>query len=202
MTADLVVWDFDGVLNAEPEGTPFGWVPRLDVDLGLSPRAFRAFLNRPGQAAQVLRGRLSLHAELDDWLKAQDTQVTADTLLAHWLRSEDRPDAQVIDWLDRSPQRAVIGTNNPAPRAEYIMQSMGFSTRVETIFASGPMGMAKPDPGFYGAIERWSGLAPSALLLIDDNRANVAAAAARGWQAFHFHAHTRDGLPAKLGITP
>lgn len=201
MSAELVVWDFDGVLNAEPEGAPFGWVSRLDADLGLSPRAFRAFLNRPGQAAQVLRGALSLQDELARWLATQDTNVTSDALLAHWLRSEDRPDPQVIDWLDRSPQRAVIGTNNPAPRSQYIMENMGFSARVETIFASGPMGMAKPDAGFYGAIERWSGLAPNAILLIDDNRANVAAAASRGWQAFHFHAHTRDGLPAKLGIT-
>lgn len=201
MSAQLVVWDFDGVLNAEPPGTPFGWVPRLDADLGLSPRAFRAFLNQPGQAAQVLRGARSLHAELARWLTTQPTDVTADALLAHWLRSEDRPDPQVINWLERSPQRAVIGTNNPAPRADYIMETMGFAAKVETIFASGPMGMAKPDAGFYGAIERWSGLAPHALLLIDDNRANVAAAAARGWQTYHFHAHTRDGLPAKLGIT-
>ena len=117
MSAELVVWDFDGVLNAEPEGTPFGWVPRLNVDLGLSPRAFRAFLNRPGQAAQVLRGRLSLHTELDAWLATQDTAVTADTLLAHWLRSEDRPDPQVIDWLDRSPQRAVIRSRTLSPGA-------------------------------------------------------------------------------------
>lgn len=202
MTAQLVVWDFDGVLNAEPEGEPFGWVPRLDSDLGLSPRAFRAFLNRPGQAAQVLRGARSLHAELETWLATQDTAITADTLMAHWLRCEDRPDSQVIDWLDRSPQRAVIGTNNPAPRADYIMETMGFSARVETMFASGPLGAAKPDAGFYAAIERWSGLAPRAILLIDDNRANVAAAAARGWQVYHFHAHTRDGLPAKLGIAP
>jgi putative hydrolase of the HAD superfamily len=202
MTAALVVWDFDGVLNAEPPGEPFGWVARLDRTLGLSPTAFRAFLNRPHQASRVLRGEVSLEAELADWLDTQPVDVTAEALLAHWLEAEARPDPEVIDWLERSPQRAVIGTNNPAPRADYIMRQMGFADRVERIFASGPMGAAKPDPGFYALIERWSGLLPQDLLLIDDNRANVAAAARRGWQTHVFDDHSRADLPARLGIAP
>ncbi|BBU57052.1 hypothetical protein KU6B_33170 [Mameliella alba] len=202
MTAELVVWDFDGVLNAEPEGEPFGWVADLDRTLGLSPRAFRAFLNQPGQAARVLRGALPLERALSDWLATQDTDVCAEALLDHWLRAEDRPDTQVIDWLARSPGRAVIGTNNPAPRADYIMDVMGLSAHVEAIFASGPMGVAKPDPGFFGQIERWSGLMPQDLLLIDDNRQNLASAARRGWQTFHFDARNRNDLPKRLGIAP
>lgn len=200
MTADLVVWDFDGVLNAEPPGEPFGWVARLDRDLGLSPKAFRDFLNRPAQATRVLRGQACLRAELSGWLATQATEVDAGLLLAHWLACEDRPDRQVIGWLEASRQRAVIGTNNPAPRADYIMETMGFADRVETIFASGPMGVAKPDPGFFGQIERWAGLAPDRILLIDDNRANVAAAARRGWQTFLFDDRTREGLPQRLGL--
>jgi hypothetical protein len=92
MTAALVVWDFDGVLNAEPPEGPFGWVAHLDRTLGVSPAAFRAFLNQPGQAAKVLRGRVSLEQELADWLATQSTDVSAETLLAHWLLAEDRPE--------------------------------------------------------------------------------------------------------------
>ncbi|SMX36915.1 HAD family hydrolase [Maliponia aquimaris] len=200
MSADLVVWDFDGVLNAEPPEGPFAWVDRLDEALGLSPQAFRDFLNQPRQAARVLRGEAVLEVELAAWLATQETEVTAETLLTQWLTCEDRPDAQVIAWLEQSPQRAVIGTNNPAPRADYIMQIMGFASRVETIFASGPMGVAKPDPGFYGQIERWSQLVPRQILLIDDNRANVAAAAQRGWQTFLFDDRSRADLPERLGL--
>ncbi len=201
MTADLVVWDFDGVLNAEPPQGPFAWVADLDRDLGLSPQAFREFLYQPGQAAKVLRGALSLEAALADWLTGQPTEVTAETLLTHWLQAEDRPDPEVIAWLESSPQRAVIGTNNPAPRADYIMQDMGFTRHVETIFASGPMGVAKPDPGFFAHIERWAGLTPPQILLIDDNRENIASAARRGWQTFLFDTHTRAALPGRLGLT-
>lgn len=202
MTAQLVVWDFDGVLNAEPPGEPFGWVARVDDSHGLSPTSFRAFLDQPGQAARVLRGAVPLETALDDWLRRQDTTVNAADLLEHWLQSEARPDPQVIGWLERSPQRAVIGTNNPAPRADYIMETMGFACRVERIFASGPMGVAKPNPGFFGQIERWARLTPRQILLIDDNRRNTAAAAARGWQTFLFDEHTRHALPDRLGIAP
>lgn len=200
MSAELVVWDFDGVLNAEPPEGPFAWVAELDRTLGLSPRAFRAFLDRPGHAARVLRGETTLEAELADWLATQPTGVSAEDLLAHWLHCEDRPDPEVLAWLDASPQRAVIGTNNPAPRADYIMETMGFSGKVEAMFASGPMGVAKPDPGFYARIERWAGLHPRQILLIDDNRQNVAEAARRGWQTFLFLDHTRARLPKRLGL--
>jgi len=200
MTPDLVVWDFDGVLNAEPPGEPFGWVADMDRTLGLSSDAFRAFLNQPGQAAKVLRGQVSLEAQLDVWLRDQPVDLSAKDLLAHWLKAEARPDPEVIGWLDQSPLRAVIGTNNPAPRADYIMDVMGFAEKVETIFASGPLGAAKPDPGFFATIERWADAPPARLLLIDDNRANVAAASARGWQTFLFDARSRAGLPARLGI--
>lgn len=202
MNIDLVVWDFDGVLNAESKRDPFGWVARLDRDLGLSPRAFRALLDQPGIGRRVLKGEIHLRDVLADWLTTQKTEVTAEALLAHWLASEDRRDPQVTDWLIRSPQRAVIGTNNPVPRAEYIMQTVGLDAHVERIFASGAMGAAKPDAGFFAQIEHWAALVPSNILLIDDNRDNIAAAAKRGWQVFYFAEHTRDQLPARLGITP
>ncbi|MGP6085446.1 HAD family hydrolase [Antarctobacter jejuensis] len=200
MTADLIVWDFDGVLNAEPPEGPFAWVATLDRDLGLSPSAFRAFLNQPDQASRVLRGALSLDVALADWLAIQPTKVTAETLLTYWLRAEDRPDDEVLRWLRNAPQRAVIGTNNPKPRADYIMKDMGFSAHVEAIFASGALGVAKPDPGFFAHIERWARLTPPQILLIDDNRANIASAAKRGWQTFLFDDHSRDHLPSRLGI--
>lgn len=202
MTAALIVWDFDGVLNAEPAEGPFGWVADLDRTLGLSPAAFRTLLNQPEQAARVLRGQIALEDVLTAWLQGQPTDVTADTLLTHWLQAEARPDPEVRGWLQRSPQRAVIGTNNPAPRATYIMQDMGYAPLVERIFASGLVGAAKPDPGFFAEIERWSGFAPHELMLIDDSRSNTAAASARGWQTYVFNDDTRAGLPERLGIAP
>lgn len=53
-------------------------------------------------------------------------------------------------------------------------------------FVSAELGVLKPDPAIYAAVEAATGLAPSALLFADDREENVAAAAARGWRAHHF----------------
>ncbi len=54
------------------------------------------------------------------------------------------------------------------------------------VVVSGEEGVAKPDPRIYQIAERRFGHAPEALFFIDDNPANVTAAAARGWQAHLF----------------
>ena len=53
-------------------------------------------------------------------------------------------------------------------------------------FISGHLGMIKPSPAIYAAVEEGSGLPPEALLFTDDRADNIAAAAARGWQTHHF----------------
>lgn len=54
------------------------------------------------------------------------------------------------------------------------------------IVVSGVEKVAKPDPAIYAIAERRFGHAPEALLFIDDNPANVAAARTCGWQAVQF----------------
>ena len=54
------------------------------------------------------------------------------------------------------------------------------------VVVSGEERCAKPDPRLYAIAERRFGRPPQALFFTDDNPANVAAAAARGWQAHLF----------------
>lgn len=56
----------------------------------------------------------------------------------------------------------------------------------DDIVVSGEECVAKPDPRIYEIAERRFGIPPEALFFIDDNPDNVAAAAARGWQAHRF----------------
>ena len=48
-------------------------------------------------------------------------------------------------------------------------------------FVSAHLGVTKPDPAIYAAVEAETGLAPETILFTDDREENVAAAAARGW---------------------
>ncbi|WP_370190743.1 HAD family hydrolase [Qipengyuania sp.] len=68
--------------------------------------------------------------------------------------------------------------------------------RFREIVVSGEEKLAKPDPAIFALAERRFGLPAERMLFIDDNRANVDAAAACGWHAHHFTA--ADRLEADL----
>ena len=112
-----------------------------------------------------------------------DVPHIAAQVLDYWLTKDANADEQVLGWLTACPIPGVIATNNERHRADSIWHKMGFSQRLQRIFASGPMGVRKPDPGFFAQIEDWSGLAPADILLIDDAEKNITAAAARGSRA-------------------
>ncbi|EAR49978.1 HAD-superfamily hydrolase, subfamily IA, variant 1 family protein [Oceanicola granulosus HTCC2516] len=63
-------------------------------------------------------------------------------------------------------------------------------------YISGQMGVIKPSPEIYAAVEADCGLPPGSLLFTDDRADNIAAAEERGWQVHHF---TRpEGLARRL----
>lgn len=64
------------------------------------------------------------------------------------------------------------------------------------IVVSGAEKLAKPDPAIFELAAERFGFAPEAMLFIDDNAANVAAASALGWHVHHFH--SAEGLAADL----
>ncbi|WP_299847366.1 HAD family phosphatase [uncultured Roseovarius sp.] len=57
-------------------------------------------------------------------------------------------------------------------------------------YISGRMGMRKPDPAIYRAVEEDSGVAPNTLLFADDRHENIDAARARGWNVHLFETPT------------
>ena len=68
--------------------------------------------------------------------------------------------------------------------------------RFRDIVVSGREKLVKPDPAIFRLAEQRFGHAPQAMLFIDDNAANVAAAAALGWHIHHFQ--DAAGLEADL----
>ncbi len=53
-------------------------------------------------------------------------------------------------------------------------------------YISGEMGLIKPDPAIYAAVEADCGIPPERLLFTDDRTDNIAAASVRGWQTHLF----------------
>ncbi|WP_299153303.1 HAD family hydrolase [uncultured Tateyamaria sp.] len=202
MSRPLIVWDFDGVLNANIVDGRFVWTDHLYADWGIMPADLSAHIFESGLIHEVLRGARDLRDVLVDWFAQTGRDIDADAFLAYWFAQDARPDTQVIGQLQTPRFRHVIGTNNETRRAAYIETEMGFGPLVERVFSSGRMGCAKPEAAYFAHIEAWSGLPPDRHTLIDDTVANVVAAKARGWRGFHFCADTRADLPAFLDALP
>ncbi|MEM8731319.1 MAG: HAD-IA family hydrolase [Pseudomonadota bacterium] len=197
---DLLVWDFDGVLNANIVDGRFVWADRLHMDLGIDPQAFSDFIFRSGRMREVVSGRMDLLDVVGPWLADQGHSIAAPEFLRYWWQRDARPDGEVMGWARAVPVRQVIGTNNEGHRARYIEEEMDVAHLVEQIFASGRMGVAKPDPGFFQHIQDWAGVPPDRILLVDDNAPNIAAAQDLGWHGFHFTPESRALLPGRLGL--
>ena len=66
------------------------------------------------------------------------------------------------------------------------LELLPFLRDFDGAFVSGRLGLIKPDPAIYQAVEQGTGIAPEALLFTDDRPENIDAAAARGWRTHLF----------------
>ena len=201
MTPSLIAWDFDGVLNRNIRDGRFIWADRLEADLGISLSGFQTYMFGPERISRIVRGQMDLLEELEGYLTSVGSSHRAQEVMDYWFERDQHLDPEVMGWLRALPCRHVIATNNEPYRARFIAKTMGLGAEVEHVFVSGHLGAAKPDAAFFEAIEAWSELPSEDILLIDDLARNTDAAAARGWQVYHFTDETRAGLSARLGLS-
>lgn len=87
-------------------------------------------------------------------------------------------------------------TNFGSETFDAAAERLPFMAEFDRAWVSGRMGVMKPDPAIYAALEAESGIAPGRLLFADDKAENIAVAAARGWQTHLFDGW--EGWAARL----
>ena len=198
----IIAWDFDGVLNRNQANGRYVWEDDFERQVGQNAASFGAFVFED-HAPSVITGEIDILERLESWTSVTRCRMNAREILELWLDLDAKPDAEMlalVDELNQSGARQIIATNNEARRAAYIGTEMGMDARVEHIFASGPMRVAKPDPAYFTYITTKLGVGADQMLFIDDLQKNVEAAGAAGWNTFHFTADSRDGLIRKLRL--
>jgi putative hydrolase of the HAD superfamily len=199
---DVIVFDFDGVLNRNYDGDGFVWSRALKDDHGVDVADFRAALF-DAHFADIVIGAVDLRAKLEHLLPTLGCATAAGDFIDYWFTRDLTPCAEVLGLVAEiraTGRRCVIGTNNERHRTAFIWEHL-LKDRVDGIYASGLLGVAKPDAGFFHAVQTDLGCRDTArLLLVDDMPANVAAARAAGWQAIQYGDYTqhRLGNPAEL----
>ena len=196
----MIAWDFDGVPNPNHDRTRYVWTDAFEEKFG---KPFAGVGASVFGDRTVITGAVDLKDRLADWIAHTGTPHRAEDVLAYWLEMGTVLDPELIalvDALNAAGTRQVIATNNEARRATYIADCMGLAARVDRIFPSGSIGVAKPDPGYYAPITVVLEADPSEVLLVDDKAENVEAAMGAGWQGFHFTRETRGELIARLRL--
>lgn len=137
----------------------------------------------------IVLGQAALMDHLPPVLKRIAPHLSADQFLAYWFEQDSRLNHALLENLDKVRTMGIfiyLATNQEHIRATYLMQSLRLTECVDDIYYSAQLGCKKPHPQFFHAISSASGFTPSELLLVDDTLANVAAAAALGWNTLHW----------------
>lgn len=104
-----------------------------------------------------------------------------------------------VELLEQLHERGVplfAITNYPADKWPHGLSLFPFLGRFRDVLVSGIEKLAKPDPEIFRRACGRFGISPETSLFIDDLAANVAAAAALGFEIHHFRG--ADGLEADL----
>lgn len=199
---DCVVWDFDGVLNANIRNGELVWASTIIDDIGHGVEDFIDELFSGG-FRRIITGEEDLLDRIRDWTQAVGYEPGAEHFLAYWFEKDALPDPVLVLMMDMLAKRgvpSVIATNNEWRRASYIEDQMGFGKRIDRMFCSGRLGVAKPDPAFFIHVQQTLKIPHERLILIDDKPDNVRTAQMLGWQGFHYTEGDHAGVRSVLGL--
>ena len=171
----LIEWQparyFDRVCGAERRRALFeavdieGMMNRIDGGAHFGDEAARMADAHPGYAPELLHFR-------DHWCEMAQPAIDHSVRLMNALRARSVPVFALSNF----------GADNfPLSAAQF-----PFLQTFDRAYISGRMGLIKPDPAIYAAVEADCGLPPEALLFADDRAENIEAARLRGWQVHLF----------------
>ncbi|RJF89183.1 HAD family phosphatase [Oleomonas cavernae] len=141
------------------------WHTRCDAGVPMADNVRALAARHPGQAALIA---------------AWDAEWPA------MFRGPIEGTVRLLEALDARGMPLFAITNYPGDKWAQGLAQFPFLGRFRAVLVSGIEKLAKPDPAIFRlSIERF-GITPATTLFIDDLAANVAAAAALGFQVHHF----------------
>jgi len=195
-----VLWDFDGVLNANAPRGRYLWHASFDAQFGhpVEGLVTRVF----SDPDTLLTGAASLSDRIAAWIAATGAATTPQAVIDWWLARDWHPDPQVIALcraVAKKGLRQAILTNADRDRAAWITGRLPDLPGIEAVHASSLIGAAKPDAAAFAAASAAFDLPPQVILFVDDSSTNVNAAAKLGFQTFRLTSFSLDALRAKIG---
>jgi len=189
--------DADGVVQCPSAG----WIKQMDLVSG-TPNFFQVL-----SAAErlTIAGKADLAELVDEIIRERGLDVTFEQLLEIWCRIEVDPiTVKLVRQAREAGLVTALATNQQRYRGSYMQKTFGYEELFDRTFYSYELGLAKPDPAYFGAVVEALGVRPEEAVFVDDMRANVVGAREAGLRAVLFpatdtHGHLRVKL-RELGV--
>ena len=136
---------------------------------------------------RALNGRRNFVDDLAELLTRRNLLRRLDDVLALWTAIEtDQAMCEAIASLRQVGFPCYLASNQEAHRGRYMTETLRYRDVFHGEYYSHLLGIAKPNAAYFRAIVAHLRIAPEDLLLIDDNKQNVAAARDVGLHAAVF----------------
>lgn len=184
MTPEAVVFDIGNVL--------IEWNPERFYDAKIGPEARRrmfAEVDLHGMNDLIDAGGPFRDTVYDWALKFPDWSPQIRWWFDHWIEmASPRIDSSValLRALRAKGVPVFALTNFGIHSFDYAKTQYDFLSEFDRTYVSGHLGVIKPDPAIYAAVEADCRLPPGRLIFADDRADNIAAARTRGWQTHLF----------------
>jgi putative hydrolase of the HAD superfamily len=188
-----VLLDADGVL----QHVPTDWRERLAA-LDVTDDVFAEVLAAEGPP---LRGEGDFLVSLAEIVQRHGLGVTAEQLHGTvWSVIEPLPTSiELVHRLRASGYAVHLGTNQHAQRAAHMRRTMAYDDLFDVSVYSCDIGVAKPDPAYFGRALELIVAEPHEVLFVDDREDNVLGARAAGLVAEQWiHGDGLDVLVSRL----
>jgi putative hydrolase of the HAD superfamily len=183
----VVLWDADGVLQRSSDD----WRAEYDAFGGVTD----AFLEDAWRAELPLMVGGDFPAALAEVARRHGVPASVETLLSRWRSIAPLAGSwEVVDRLREAGVRCCLASNQQEYRRAHIAATLGYDDRVDGAYFSCDLGLAKPDPAYFGAILHDLAVPADEVLFVDDLQANVDGARGAGLRAERWE-HL-DGLDA------
>jgi len=194
-----VLWDFDGVLNANVSGGQFLWAAEFEADFSRPLDEFTHSVFRdPGP---LLRGEADISDRIADWIEESSAATTPREVIEYWLSRDFHPDhkalALVAECKARGLRQAIL-SNCDSRRAAWLEALAPQMPGITDVLCSSRLGRAKPDAAAFDAARAALDLPAGAIVFVDDSPSNVNAAASLGFRTFLYSPLALDALRRTL----
>jgi putative hydrolase of the HAD superfamily len=179
----VVVFDLGGVICRFVPGCR---LEALSVATALAPEQIEHAIWTSGIDADADRGRFTLEENVEAVIVALDRRIGPDDLLAAWSLAFPVDD-DLMALANRLQRRRAILTNNGPLLEECCRRNLvKLDPGLQPALFAWRLGATKPNREAYDRAALEIGVAPTGLLLVDDNERNVNGAIDAGWRAIRF----------------